>query len=230
MDSLPQELINAIINNVPDSSLRSCSLVAKRWRRGSQQRAFIWISITSEYEANLWCKNIPQGPGGTSSFVRIVHFIGIRLWDEPTLFGRVLKGLTSLTTLWVASTEIPDKLQDQISCGELGKKINSLVLFSPLCTHATMMSIIISLPSLKWLIVQGDGLASEEPLSIHPITSWVGPLKALHLRGDANGVGEILVKSRFMSHRLTLDLSIPCAEQLIVLSAETMVGLSLYGV
>jgi hypothetical protein len=230
MDSLPQELINAIIDTVPRSSLRSCSLVAKRWRRRSQQRTFGVIIINSEYKANLWCKNIPQESDGVSSFVRLAHFRHISRWDEPELFGRVLRGLTSLKSLWVLHTEIPDELRDHISRGEIGKTIDTLVFYFPLCTHTTTMPIILSLPSLKNLIVRSDGLRSEEPLSIHPITSRRGPLDWLRLHGDVSGVGETLVKYRFMSRRLFLDSSIPCIERLIVLSAETVVELKLYGV
>jgi hypothetical protein len=228
MDSLPQELINAIIDTVPRSSLRSCSLVAKRWRRRSQQRGFEITAIKSEKKANLWCKNIPQEPDGVSSFVRLAHFECISRWDKPELFGRVLKDLTSLRSLWVFFTEIPDELRDHISRGEIGKTLDTLGFCFPRCTHTTMMSIILSLPSLKRLTVQSDGLRSEEPLSVHPITSRRGPLDWLRLQGDVNGVGETLVKYRFTSRRLILDPSIPCVERLIVLSAETMVELKLY--
>lgn len=229
MESLSQELINAIIDNVPLYDLRSCSLVAKRWQRRSQQHAFESLLIKSEGEAKLWCKNIPQeSDGGTSSFVRFVRIIYVFWWDEA-LLGRVLKGLTSLTTLYVSHTEIPDGLQDHILRGELGSKITTLEFFFPVCTHATMMSIILSLPNLKNLSLQGNRLTSEEPLSIHPVASRSGPLDRLQLGGDVNGVGETLVKSRFVSRHLILDLPIPCTRQLIVLSAETVVELELYG-
>ena len=232
MDSLPQELINAIIDNIPGSGLRSSSLVARRWRHRSQQRAFKCIVIESEHEAHLWCKNISQESDdiSISSFVHFAHFIGIPWWNEPALFGRVLKGLASLTALWVFDTGIPDELQDRISRGELGKEITTLGFLFPLCTHATMMSLVLSLPSLKRLVVQGNGLTSGESPPVHLVTSCGGPLDRLLLRGDVNGVGETLVKSRFMSRRLILDLSIPRAEQLIALSAETVVELQLYGV
>ena len=230
MDSLPQELINAIIDSIPSSSLRSSSLIARRWCHRSRKRAFKCIVIESEYEAGLWCKNVSQGSDRTSSFVHFAHFISVPWWNDPALFGRVLKGLTSLTALWVFDTGIPDELQDRISRGELGKEITTLGFLFPLCTHATMMSLILSLPSLKKLIVQSDGLTSEEPLPTHPVTSCEEPLDRLQLRGDVNGVGKTLFKSQFMFRRLILDLSISCAEQLIVLSAETVVELQLYGV
>ena len=127
-------------------------------------------------------------------------------------------------------TGIPDELQDRISCEELGKEIATLGFLFPLCTHATMMSLVLSLPSLKKLVVQGNGLTSEESLPMHLVTSCGGPLDRLQLRGDVNGVGETLVKFRFMSRCPIFDLPIPCAEQLTALSAETMVELQLYGV
>ena len=60
MDSLPQELIDAIIDNVPQPSLPSCSLVAKRWRQKSQQRVLGTISFSSEHEVKRWCTDIPR--------------------------------------------------------------------------------------------------------------------------------------------------------------------------
>ena len=50
MDSIPQELVDAIIDNVSQSSLPSCSLVAKRWLRKSQRRILGAISFSSEGE------------------------------------------------------------------------------------------------------------------------------------------------------------------------------------
>ena len=73
------------------------------------------------------------------------------------------------------------------------------------------------------------GSRRESP-PVHLVTSCRGPLDRLLLRGDVNGVGETLVESRFMSRHLIFGLSIPRAEQLITLSAETVVELQLYGV
>ena len=131
MNSLPRELINAIIDNISGSGLRSSSLVAQRWRRRSQQRAFKCIAIESECKVHLLCKNVSQESDGTSSLVHFAHFIEISQWNVPTLFGRVLKDLISLTSLWAFDTGIPDELQDRISRGELGKEITTLgFLFS----------------------------------------------------------------------------------------------------
>lgn len=229
MDSLPQELIDSIIDNVPGSSLLSCSLIARRWRRKSQQRVLDVIAFSSEDEVNRWWTDIPQDPGGITSYVRSVQFVEIPYWDEPTLFGRVLKNLTSVRELTISETEVPDELLDHISHGEFGKEITTLYFWFPRCTLATMASMILSLPNLKELGVDDGGVTSEEPLPIHSVTSRRKRLDSLQLYGNVNGIGEILAKSRFIASRLCLDLHIPGAPQLLMLSSEMVVELNLCG-
>ena len=230
MDSLPQELIDAIIDNVPKPSLLSCSLVAKRWRRKSQQRALDLIELSSEDEVNRWWTDIPQGTGGIAPHVRSVYFLEISSWNEPALFGRVLKNLTSLRELVTARTEIPDELPGHISRGEFGKGITSLCLWSPRCTLATMASMILSLPNLKELSIDDDRVASEEPLPTHSVASQRKQLDSLELYGDANGIVDILEKSRFIASRIHLELCVPGAAHLLMISSEMVVELNLCGV
>ena len=52
MDSLPQEIVDEIIDNFPRSSLRSSSLLAKRWRTRSEQRALYNILFAKESMVN----------------------------------------------------------------------------------------------------------------------------------------------------------------------------------
>jgi hypothetical protein len=209
MDSVPQELIDAIIDNVPQSSLPSCSLVAKRWRRKSQRRVLSTISFSSEDEVNRWCTDIPRDSDGISSYVRHVK-IGISpCWAEPALFSRMLGTLSSLTTLSIYATEIPDELPGHISRGEFGKGITVLYLRYPHCTLATMTSMILSLPDLKELSVQEEcRFTSEEPLPTYSVTPQRRPLDSLELHGYVGGIGEALAKSRFISSRLSLDVDI----------------------
>jgi hypothetical protein len=108
MDSIPQELIDAIIDNVPHSSLPSCSLVAKRWRRKSQRRVLSTITFSSEDEVNRWCADIPRD--GISSYVRCLKIEDIYCWDESALLSRMLETLNSLTKLSMDEVKIPDEL------------------------------------------------------------------------------------------------------------------------
>jgi hypothetical protein len=228
MDSIPQELIDAIIDNVPNSSVSSCSLVAKRWRRKSQQRVLSTITLSSEDKVNRWCTDIPRDSDGISSYVRHVEIKYIFRWAEPALFNRMLGTLSLLTTLSVYSAVIHDELPGHISHGERGKGIVALYLRYVRCTRATMTSLIISLPNLKELRV--EECAVEGRLPTYSVAPRGGPLDSLKLCGSTGGIGETLVKSRIISSRLSLDVAITGVEQLLMLSSETVVELKLRGV
>jgi len=230
MNSLPQELIDAVIDSLPRSSLLSSSLVAKQWRRRSQQRALERIKFRSEAQVSRWCTDFPQDPEGIVSYVHVAEFAGIGSWYDPTIFGRALKSLGSLTELWVSKTGIPDELPGQITRGELGKEITVLRFWWSSCTLATVMSVILSLPSLDVLSIAHPGVESKGPLQSHPVASQRTPLDLLGLWGNVGGIGKALTKSGFTFRRLSLDVDLSGVEQLIVLSSETMVKLTLYGV
>jgi len=230
MDSIPQELIDAIIDNVPKSSLPSCSFVAKRWRQRSQQRVLGTIILPSEGEVKRWCTDISQDSDGISSYVRHVKTEEIYSWVEPALLSRMLGSLSSLTALSMFATRIPDELPGRISRGEFGKRITALRLLSLHSTPAAMMSMILSLPNLKELCVEDCVVTPEESLPTYPVTPGREPLlDSLELYGCANGIGEALVKSRFTSSRLSLDADILGVAQLLLLSSRTVVELKLRG-
>jgi hypothetical protein len=229
MDSIPQELIDVIIDNVPQSSLPSCSLVAKRWRRTSQQRVLSTIPFSSEGKVSRWCTDIPRDSGGISSYVRYVKIRDISYWVEPALFSRMLGTLSSLATLSIYAAKIPDELPNHISRGAFGKGITALYLRYTYCSLATMTSMILSLPGLKELSIE-CGAAPEEPPLANSLTAQRGPLNSLELHGYLGRIGEALAKSRLTSNRLALDTDITGVEQLLILSSETVVELKLRGV
>jgi hypothetical protein len=228
MDPIPQELIDTIIDNVPGSSLPSCSLVAKRWRRTSQRRVLSFIPFSSEGKVDRWCTDIPPDSDGISSYVRRVEIWGIS-WAEPALFSRMLETLSSLAELSLGETEIPDGLPGHISRGEFGKGITALYLYYPCCTLATLTSMVLSLPNLKDLSVVECPGTMEGPLPTYSVTPQRGPLDSLEIHGYVGGIGEALAKSRIISSRLSLEVDITGAEQLLMLSSETVVELELYG-
>ena len=229
MDSIPQELIDAIIDNIPYSSLPSCSLVAKRWRRKSQRRILHIISFTSEGMVKCWCTDIPQKSDGISSYVRHVIIAEIYSWTEPALLGRMLGSLSSLTALSMFKIKIPDELAGHVSRGEFGKGITTLNICYPYCKFATLTSMILSLPDLKDLCVGQYEAVLEGPLPTHSVTPQSGPLDSLELFGHVDGIGETLAKLRFTFSYLSLDVVIAHIEQLLLLSSETVVKLILCG-
>jgi len=195
----------------------------------TKERAFQEIKLSSEHKVNCWCIDIPQDMDGIASYVHAVKFKGIGSWYNPATLGLTLKGLGSLTKLWVFGTVIPDEVPAQISRGEFGREITTLTILFPPCTLATIVSMILSLPDLKTLCVTANGIVSGEPLSTHPASPQKGPLDLLQLRGDVSGLVEALAKFRFISRRLSLGVYIPGIEQLITCSSETVVELNLCG-
>ena len=88
---------------------------------------------------------------------------------------------------------------------------------------------ILSLPDLKELSIKHCCVTPEEPLPTHSFTPQRGPLNSLELRRDIGEIGEALAKSRIISTRLSLDVSVTGLEQLLMLSSEMVVELKLYG-
>ena len=229
MDSIPQELTDAIIDNLPYSSLRCSSLVTKGWRKRSQQRLFHHIHFSSERVVNGWHANTQNALDGVSSYVHLARFYSIGKWDDPALFIRVLENLSSLTGLWMYQTEIPDGLPDYISRREFGKRITALYLYFPQCTPETVISTSLSFPNLKRLTI-GDHTSSGELPSTSFASPRTGPFDLLRLSGHVDEAAETFVKFRFASRRLNLGVGIPCLQDLLTLSSEIVTVLVFEGV
>ena len=230
MDSLPQELVDAIIDNLPRSSLLSSSLVAKRWRTRSHRRAFGLIRFRSEYEVDRWHSDIQGGQNRILSYVRSVQFRRITSWNEPTLPGRVLKGFPLLTALVVYGSMIPDELLGQISRGEFGRGITALYALFPLCTLSVIMHLILSFPDLKELMVSLNELEPGQPSLTSSTTPKTRLLDWLELWRYTSGVSEALIQSQFTSKHLCLGCNDSNVHQLLALSSGTLVGPQLEGV
>jgi len=179
----------------------------------------------------LWDANVPKDPDGIPSYVHHVQIRNIRFWDNPAIFGRVLKTFSSVESLTMAGANIPplDEVLGPVSFGKFGKGLTSLTLFSQSCTLATITSFILSLSNLEELFIEHVGTMSEEPLSTLPDTSRREPLRWLVLQEVPNALGAALVQYRFTCNSLDLDVRTHAVESLIALSSETLVKLSLQG-
>ena len=230
MDSLPQELVEAIVDILPRSSLPSTSLIARRWRMRSQQRLFDSITFSACNRVDHWHSDIQRGNSRIPSYVHSARFRFISSWNDPTLFGRVLKGLCSLKALSVHRSPIPDQLIGHISRGEFGRGITALYLRHPNCGLSTITSIIFSLPSLKKLTVVFNGMGSSQPLSTPSVEPQKRLLDLLELGDDANGVVEALIQYRLASRCICLHNAISSVHRLLAISSETLVALMFGGV
>ena len=127
MDSLPQETIDKIIDSLPSrSSLRSSSLVAKLWRKRSQQRALHTILFLHEFTVNRWHVHTQSDPDGARSYIQRVGFSDITEWKNPALFGCLLGNFSSLRSLQISNTEIPNGMLEHISHGGLRETVTAL--------------------------------------------------------------------------------------------------------
>ena len=230
MDTLPQEIIDEIINNLPTSNLHSSSLIAKRWRKTSQQRAFRVIRFFDEAKVNNWYMDTRYEPDGIASYVQVAKFSCIAKWSDPTLFVRVLKSFTSLTKLWTLETEIPDEILEHVSHGELGKRITALHLLDSQCPISTVISISLSLPNLQKLSVDSCRIVSKGPPLTYPVLPRRGPLTWLLLSRYVEEVVEALANSQFTSRRLLFDFRIQNIQKLLIPSSVIIQELMLIGI
>ena len=233
MDSVPQELIDAIIDNLSRNSLCSSSLIAKRWRTKSQRRIFNSIRLSTEDKVNRWHPDIQRGRNRIVPYVHSVELHKISSWNEPTLPGRVLKGFLSLKTLVVHQSAIPDELLAQISRGEFGRGITTLHIRFPLCKLSAIISMIFSLPDLKDLTVSLDQTPPGRLPSTPPVAPKRGPLDRLelyHYGYEKNGITETLIQSRLTFRCLRSTCHLRNILRLLAISSETLVRLEVSGV
>ena len=118
----------------------------------------ITTQFSPEHEVNSWHAHTRNNLSGVSSYVKFARFNSIVEWEEPALFTCVLENFNSLTTLRISETEISDELPDHISCGEFGKRITALFLYSPRCTISTVISASLSFPNLNSLTIETYGI------------------------------------------------------------------------
>ena len=142
----------------------------------------------------------------------------------------MLGSLSSLTALSIHETKIPDELPGHISRGEFGKGITGLDLCLTYCTLVTLASMVLLLPDLKELHIEYCEGVPGGPLPTYSVAPRGGPLDSLELLGHTGGIGGALAKSRLTSRRLTLGVNITGIEQLLLLSSEMVVELTLHGV
>ena len=114
MDSLPQEIIDKIIDNLPHSSLRPSSLVVKRWQKRSQRWAFRGTLFYSESRVKSWHMNTREDPDQIPPNVQSVGFYGFGKWSDTALFNNVLENFNSLNELRIYGIEVTNEMVERI--------------------------------------------------------------------------------------------------------------------
>ena len=176
-----------------------------------------------------WYMDIKSNLGGVSSYVQSVGFRDIIEWRDPELFGLVLRRFTSLTTLEISDTEIPEEMLEHRLHGE---KVTTLYLRSlRRCSLSTMISTIFAFPNLRDLAIVDLEISWGGRSPACTVLSPRRPLRSLLVRGRGSGtVAEALADHRFTSRCLTLDAQPQNIQKLLIHTSVTIVELVLVGV
>ena len=233
MESLAQELLDAIIDHVPSPHAHSCSLVARRWRKRAQQRVFKDLQLMFLREDDLvrWSRDIPQDPDGTPSYIQHVEFRNILYWSGPGILGRVLKCLSRVKVLAFCRAVIPcGEVLNIVSSGAFGRELTSLVLTGPHPTMSTLMPLISSPPNLRELTIICDPSSPKAPMPLAPEHVWKrGPLLSLKLSGLLGEEIEYIARCGITSRKLDLYMGDGMIEKLVACSSETVEKLAVSG-
>ncbi|KAJ7729464.1 hypothetical protein B0H16DRAFT_1470036 [Mycena metata] len=103
MPQLPQELIDAILEDVPDSSLGACSMTARAFVVTSQRRLFHWMSLvgTAQYErTDRLFEDSPHLAG-------YMRYVALNIGGIPHDYGtlsRILDRLYSVERISISGT------------------------------------------------------------------------------------------------------------------------------
>ena len=178
MDSLSQEIIDEIIDNLPRFHLHSSALVARRWCRRSQKRAFFSTVFCSQYKVNDLYMCTHNDPDGIASLVQVARFGQIVRWRDPGLLGRVLENFNSL---YVSSTVLPDEMLKQISHEGFGKTITTFHLLFSWYSLSMLMSLITAFTSLQDLLVRTHASKAVESPSVCSVLPRREPLDSLEV-------------------------------------------------
>ena len=229
MESLAQELLEAIIDHVSPKHVRSCSLVARRWRKRCQQRFFREVAFTRELDMVRWYTKIPQDPNGIPSYALHLEFTNIN-YLRDIIIGSVLKCFSRVKILTFTGSWVPSgEVNDMVSSGVFGRELTSLILIDPLSKLPALMSLILSFPNLKELTIHNVRQAG--PLaSAFPGRTWQKePLQSLQLSWLQDDEIEFIVKYGITSRRVDLYVDRWMIEKMIACSSETMSELVLWG-
>jgi hypothetical protein len=230
MDSFPQEIIDEIIDNLPRCSLCSSALIAKRWRKRSQQRALDRIPLETEPEVNNWYTATHNDPEGITTYVKFARFDRISRWSNRALFGRVLQNFSSLTKLWLNWTEVPNGILEYISHEGFAKNITCLYVTSPGGSLSTVISMVIAFPNLQQFRLNDVMDWSTELPQVRPVMQQRRPFDSFGVYDCVDGVAQALATLHLAPRLLALDIQTQNIQYLLVPSSATVADLSLTGV
>ena len=177
MDSLPQELIDEIINHLPprdNKSFRYCSLVARSWRYTSQKRLVEFIEARAGWLRQL-LDDISQSSGVLLQQVRSLTCSREKLWAVGPTYDALsnhFRSLNKLENFTLRKTYLRSVSLDVELFAAFKLALSTITL--ELCTVSisALVVLINYFPKLECLCLRGlscDELDEEAPPIFRPL-------------------------------------------------------------
>ena len=149
---LPQEIVDFVIDQLEDTpaTLKSCSLVSRRWTARSQKHLFERVVIRSDY-LRRWCQLIKPGTTGLSPHTSHLVLVAAANpskedpWFEPNLLRHASDHLSSFTnvhTLDVIRWKFSGEELYTTSFTQIASTIRSLKISSPVLDSSVFLEFI----------------------------------------------------------------------------------------
>ena len=229
-DSLAQEVIYEIINHVLRQDMSATSLVARCWRRPSQQRNFEFVLFESD-DVTRWEANVPRDTDSIPSYVRHVRFKNSPSRLEPGILSCVLKTFASMISLDIEDTNLPppDELAIPVSLGESGKCTTRVTLVRMRDPITVISSFNFSIPNLKELVIARVDSWPDKPPPIILGAFQRGLSEFFIVPGHRGLLYDDIALWRLAPRRLSLGPSAKCMNLIMRGSSEVVVELTLIG-
>lgn len=223
MDHLPQELIDEIIDRLPLDHMTICSIVARTWRRRSQQRHFESIWFDEEDDIDCWNAKISQNPEGIPSYVHSVRFMDLKRREKVAVLNRILQYFVNLRSLNLIRVDLSLLCESRgpSSFGSFGSGVTKLVINDPLCGCRSFVSLILSFPNLETLVLFKTKPIGRPQFPSSNIQKRV--LEQLILYGAGPEVTEVLAQCSLSFRAITIKrlFEEPPSEHLAALLAAS---------
>lgn len=175
----PQEIIDLVIDQLQVSpfTLKSCSLVSRRWTARSQRYLFARVVIRSD-RLRHWCWNITPGPTGVSPYTTHLslsasanHFDD-EAWFEPHQLAHAsdhLNSFTNVHTLDIIRWKFLDEETYAAPFAQIAPKVRTLRITAPILDSSAFLAFATFFNRADSIYISHPRVMTEEFVTPDPI-------------------------------------------------------------
>ena len=219
MESLPQEIIDEIIDNLAFdfATLKSTSLVRKSWTHRSRRRLFYFVPINSLSRLEQWSLSISSDPNGIASYPRamLLSHDTPRSWVKPSNLDNFydhfcsFSGVERLVISGLETTKF-DATSTLRYFGNFAATVRSLELRTAVGTPASLLSFLCAFPLVDDLAIElpntrVDGGNHGEVTYPPSVPSFKGELRLLDMFFGSIALVELLCALPLPFHTLSIS-------------------------